>query len=89
MIKIFFVAGLTAGMVAFFVLTFNPYGYGVRIFDGQKPPYHWVSEDVSENTLGSVSEDLVGENGKICAKAYRFVSVTQTYKVFGFGFSGE
>ncbi len=77
------------GLALLFVIEANPFGWGVRLFDGQRPPYHWEFAEMSKYSLGSVDLSYVGSNDAVCARVYRYALVRAEYTVFGFGFSGE
>lgn len=69
-----------------YLMEFNPMGLGQRLVFGQRPPYHWETEDQSY-LKGFYSPRFlyVGSNGKSCATIYR--DAESSWRVYGFGFS--
>lgn len=80
---------LFASILAIGILISNPLGISQRIFFDQQPPYHWVQQDVSHNSPGSMRETYNGINGNTCATVYRYATFGNTFTVYGFGFNND
>lgn len=74
-------------LTSYFVLLSNVLGLRQVVFNGNRPPYHWVVNVREMTTQASFYEDYVDARGKVCGSVYAYPLVMTGFAVYGFGYS--